>query len=145
MSAVVSAFAWIKAHPAECVQYLAAAWAIANVLWAQWPKPKSPKAQAIWQWVHTIMQLVVTHSSAAGTFTWPAIIRSVLTAFTQMKAPNPFESPDDTDKLAQAICEAAALPEPGHIPPGTYVVKRALPLPPIAPPKGGNGKDTHNG
>lgn len=98
MQTIMQVYAWVVAHPFECVQYLALFLAVANVLWAQWPKPKSDKAQAIWKAVHHALQLVVTSAGAKGTFTWPSLIRAVLNSL--LKGPDPFDTPADPAPVA---------------------------------------------
>jgi len=87
---LLSAFVWVKAHPFETLQWLLFAWGIANVLWAQWPKPKSERAQKVWAFLHHLFQLIATTSEAKGTFTWPSIVRAVLGGL--VKAPDPFRA-----------------------------------------------------
>lgn len=79
---------WVKGHPVDFVQYVILAWGVANVLWAQWPKPKSEWGKKVWIAVHHGLQLMVTTTQALGTFTWPSLIRALFKAWVQ--APNPF-------------------------------------------------------
>lgn len=89
MQTILAMYTWVIAHPWECVQWILFAWAIANVIWAQWPKPKSDKALAVWKAIHHVFQLISTSAGAKGTFTWPSLIRAVLGAL--LSGPDPFE------------------------------------------------------
>lgn len=80
IATIQSAIAWAQAHPGTVIEYLLAMWAIANVVWSQWPRPKSAKAERIWGVIHSLLQLVVTHSTAPGTFTLPWLVRLLVSA-----------------------------------------------------------------
>lgn len=107
MDTFLSCWAWVKSHPMDCVQYLLIAWAVANVVWAQWPKPKSDKAQAVWKLLHHVFQLIATTAKAQGTFTWPSLIRAIIGGI--MASPDPFA--DQTPKLAQPAKESGDAPQ----------------------------------
>ena len=79
-----AAHTWISLHPTQTLEILLVMWGLANIVWAQWPKPHSAQAQKFWTGIHDALLLVATHASAKGTFTWPSIIR----LFTQ--GPDPF-------------------------------------------------------
>lgn len=90
MTTLATAINWFKSHPWETIQYLLFMWGIANVIWAQWPKPKSERAEAVWKWLHHLFQLVATTADAKGTFTWPSIVRAVMAAVLKVPTPDPF-------------------------------------------------------
>lgn len=91
MTYLTQTYSWIAAHPAASVQYLLLAWGLANILWAQWPKPHSPTGIAIWKFLNRALLLVSTHSTAQGTFTWPSLIRAVLAGLLNKPVADPFE------------------------------------------------------
>lgn len=91
MQSLLLAFEWIKANPWETIQWIIFVWSILNIVWAQWPRPKSPKAEVIWKFVHHVFQLIVTAAQAKGTFTWPLLARVLLRGM--LTAPDPFEVP----------------------------------------------------
>ncbi len=80
LATLASVLAWAQAHPGTVIEYLLALWAIVNVVWSQWPRPKSAKAERIWGVIHSLLQLVVTHSTAPGTFTLPWLVRLLVSA-----------------------------------------------------------------
>jgi hypothetical protein len=90
MNYLVSAWSWIWTHQSTVIEILLLAWGIANVVWAQWPKPVSPKAQNILKIVHAVFQLIVTHASTGGTFTWPWLIRAAMNSVFGPATPDPF-------------------------------------------------------
>jgi hypothetical protein len=63
----------ILAHPYEALVCL---WILANVAWAQLPRPTNPTLLRLWTAVHAILGLAVTHSKEEGTFTMPSILRA---------------------------------------------------------------------
>lgn len=90
MTYVLAAYAWVCAHQSLTVEIVLMIWGLANVAWAQWPKPHSAKAQSVWKMLHSIFQLIVTHASAGGTFTWPWLVRSVMNSVLGPASPDPF-------------------------------------------------------
>ena len=112
---MVALFLYIKAHPIETVQWLLLAWGALNVAWAQWPMPKSAKAQAVWKVIHHVFQLIATSAGSAGTFTWPSLLRGILATFTSV--PNPFEPAEPAVKPLED--KDVIIPAPGQ--PGVWM------------------------
>ena len=111
MQTILAIYTWVMAHPFECVQWLLFAWGIANIVWAQWPKPKSDKAQTLWKAIHHVFQLISTSAGAKGTFTWPSLIRAVLGAL--LSAPDPFaDHPSDAAPATPPADAPARDPSP---------------------------------
>ena len=98
MDTVQAVFAWASEHPESVVQIVLMLWAVANVVWAQLPKPKTQKAQWAWKFIHTIFGLVSTHATAKGTFTWPSLLRAVMTGMFKKGGPDPFVDADGDGK-----------------------------------------------
>lgn len=73
-----SVYVWLQAHPDFALQAVVIAWGLLNVVWAQLPKPQSEKWQKVWVWTHHLLQLIVTHASDKGTFTWPSLVRLLM-------------------------------------------------------------------
>ncbi len=69
---------WCQAHPTESLETALLVWSVLNVLWAQLPRPKNPTAQRLWDGIHSVLQLAVTHSSEPGTFRLPWFLRLIL-------------------------------------------------------------------
>jgi hypothetical protein len=93
---LASVYEWCAHNPMQVVQVLLAIWALANVVWAVWPRPKSERWQTVWKILHTVFGLIATHSSASGTFTWPSLIRFVVQGVMKLPAPDPFTPQSDT-------------------------------------------------
>ena len=109
MQTILDAYAWIKDNPASALQALFAIWAVANVVWAQWPQPKSPLAMKVWAGIHHGMQLIATSAQAAGTFTWPSLVRILLYRFL-VPTINPFAPISEKTDGAQDPSPAADAP-----------------------------------
>lgn len=107
MQTLITAFEWVKQNPMACVEWIIVAWTIANIVWAQWPKPKSPQAEAVWRAVHHVLQLIATTAKGAGTFTWPSLLRLLIGQ--ALKAPDPFHVPEHTPS------DPNATPKPGGV------------------------------
>jgi hypothetical protein len=78
MTHLLDALRWLAAHRQDAVDVVIFVWLGANLLWAEWPMPKSARARRIWRLVHSVLQLVVTHRSEPGTFTLPWLARIAL-------------------------------------------------------------------
>lgn len=88
------------------MQVLLAVWGVAQLIWAQWPKPHSEKASKIFNAIHSVFLMIVTHSSAPGTFTWPAVVRWIIGFFATMPQVSPISVPKDieiTDKPDDSV------------------------------------------
>ena len=99
MTTILAMANWLKGHPWETVQYLLLIWGVANVVWAQWPKPKSERAETVWKWLHHLFQLVATTAEAKGTFTWPSLVRALLAAVLKVPTPDPFQPSQIPSKI----------------------------------------------
>ena len=89
MEFVKTLYTWLADNPETVLQVVFVLWAAANVVWAQWPKPKTDRAEQIWKWVHFVMGLITTHATAKGTFTWPQLLKPILDKVVE--TPDPFE------------------------------------------------------
>lgn len=86
--------AWIYYNPEAVINASLFVWAIANVVWAQLPRPRSKARLRVWRGLHSVFGLVATHSTAPGTFTWPSLARAIVSGVLKLPAPDPFEDAD---------------------------------------------------
>ena len=91
MNTITSAWNWVLDNPGESLQVLLILWGVVNVIWAQIPKPKDPRAQRVWMLIHHVLLLAVTSSRSPGTFTWPSVMRAI--GGELLSSPDPFADP----------------------------------------------------
>lgn len=100
MDQLLEIYSWCAAHPKETAEVVLFVWGIANVVWALWPRPHSDRGQKVWKWLHALLGLVATHTTAKGTFTWPSLVRTVVTGVLKVQAPDPFtEHPEKKSEI----------------------------------------------